>query len=110
MMPDDAVWQLPNQETARRRDSRGSHVATGPSNFMFAGAGAQRCFPPVVGARRILTGMTAARRNLCILYGVIALVALIATWAHNIAYFSAARCAACRPLSNCPLPQHDSSL
>lgn len=33
--------------------------------------------------------MTAARRNLCILYGVIALVALIATWAHNIAYFSA---------------------
>lgn len=33
--------------------------------------------------------MTAARRNLCILYGLLALVALIATWAHNIAYFSA---------------------
>lgn len=33
--------------------------------------------------------MTAARRNLCILYGVIALVALIATWVHNIAFFSA---------------------
>ncbi|OBH47398.1 DUF2834 domain-containing protein [Mycobacterium mantenii] len=33
--------------------------------------------------------MTAARRNLCILYGAIALVALIATWAHNVAYFSA---------------------
>lgn len=33
--------------------------------------------------------MTPARRDLCILYGLIALVALIATWSHNIAYFSA---------------------
>ncbi|MFZ2173599.1 MAG: DUF2834 domain-containing protein [Rhodococcus sp. (in: high G+C Gram-positive bacteria)] len=30
--------------------------------------------------------MTPARRNLCVVYGVIAFVALIATWWNNIAY------------------------
>ncbi|WP_078292324.1 DUF2834 domain-containing protein [Mycobacterium sp. D16R24] len=32
--------------------------------------------------------MTTARRNLCFLYGAIALIAVGATWWHNIAYIS----------------------
>ncbi|OHU61749.1 DUF2834 domain-containing protein [Mycobacteroides chelonae] len=32
--------------------------------------------------------MSTARRNLCALYGVIALIALVATWWHNVAYIS----------------------
>ncbi|MFC7446334.1 DUF2834 domain-containing protein [Rhodococcus daqingensis] len=32
--------------------------------------------------------MTPARRNLCVAYGVIAFVALIATWWNNIAYIA----------------------
>lgn len=39
-------------------------------------------------SRRILPSVSTARRNLCLLYGAIALIALVATWWHNIAYIS----------------------